>query len=180
MTTPITVTSLILPTTPNAKGLRDTWVSILRPRHTFFAASTEDLDEAVAHEVKRLCNAQELSPLGYLALLPLRDEILIPLHVSFERGLTDATARLVDGKKRVADQEAKKLAVQVLDSIADPLHTAVGLGARPFPLRDAERELLGMNELAAGDRFAMESIARRERLGLVLGGRRERFFGCRP
>ena len=55
------------------------------------------------------------------------------------------------GKKRVAVLEARKTAIEVLDSVAEPLHTALGHGTRPFPLRDTERGLLG-RLLGAEDR----------------------------
>ncbi len=165
ITTPIAVTSLVLPTPPNSKGLRDSWVVLLRPRHTFFVPSAEDVDEAVAHEVKRLCAAQEITPAQYLGLLPLREEALVPLRVTFQRGVADAAARAADGKKRVAEHEAKKAAIAVLDSVAEPLHTALGHGGHraPFPLRDAERELLG--RLLGGDERASVLLVGPERVG---------------
>ena len=82
MTTPISMTSLVLPTPVNTKGVRDAWVVLLRPHHTFFVPHGEDLDEAVEHETKRLCAAQELSPAQYLELLPLEEETLVPLQIT--------------------------------------------------------------------------------------------------
>ena len=140
ITTPISVTSLVLPDPPDARGLRHRWVMLLRPRHTFYVPADEDLDEAVAHEVKRLCAAREITPEQYLELLPLRRERLAPVRVTFERGMSSAQARAADGKKRLGVLEAKKAAFAVLESVA----TLVRPGSpRPFPLRDAERELLG-------------------------------------
>jgi hypothetical protein len=163
VTTPIGVTSLVLPTPPNAKGLRDAWVVLLRPYHTFFVASGDDLDEAVRHELLRLCAAQELTPAQYLGLLPLRAETLVPLRIDFERGVAASASRAADGKRRVAEAEARKAAIAVLDSIAEPLHTALGHGERPFPLRDAERELLG--RLLGGDERASVLLVGPERVG---------------
>ena len=68
--TKIRVPCLVIPAPPNAKGLRDSWVVILPLSHTFFATSTEDLDEVIASEVKRLVACRELSPSEYLDLLP--------------------------------------------------------------------------------------------------------------
>lgn len=163
MTTPISVTSLVLPTAPNAKGQRDAWVVLLRPHHTFFVPSTEDLDTAVSQELLRLCAAQELTPAQYLDLLPLRGETLVPLRVTFQRGVAESAARAADGKKRVAEHEARKSAIAVLDSIAEPLHTALGDGERPFPLRDVERELLG--RLLSGDDRGSVLLVGPERVG---------------
>ncbi len=163
VTTPIAVTSLVLPTAPNTKGLRDSWVVLLRPYHTFFVANGDDLDEAVEHELLRLCAAQELTPAQYLGLLPPRAEALVPLRIAFERGVAESAARAADGKRRVAEGEARKAAIAVLDSIAEPLHTALGHGERPFPLRDAERELLG--RLLGGDERASVLLVGPERVG---------------
>ena len=70
-------------------------------RHTFFAAATEDLDEAITSEVKRIVAARELTPLEWLDLLPPGHEELARLEVSFERSGSLAITAGANIRKRI-------------------------------------------------------------------------------
>lgn len=169
VTTPITIPSLVLPTLPNTKGRKDSWVMVLPLHHTFFVRFDEDLDEAIEAEVKRLVAAHELSPLEYLSLLPLHEERIARIEVPFQRLSGDALAKDRAKKKRLAERETKKNALDVLESIGEPLHA--GLGARkgrlgptpPLVLRDAELALL--RAMLAGKERTSALVLGRERVG---------------
>ncbi len=160
--TPVAVTSLVIPTLPNTRGVRDSWVMVLRPHHTFFVPANEAIDEAIEHEVKRLCAALEMTPAQYLSLLPPREETLVSLRVAFERGVPESASRAADGRRRLAEKEAIKSAIAVLDSVAEPLFTTSGQ-ERPFPLRASERDLLG--RLLGGDERQSALIVGPSRVG---------------
>jgi ATP-dependent Clp protease ATP-binding subunit ClpC len=140
--TPLRVTSLVLPARPDAKGRPTAWVVVVPLAHTFFLSAGEDLDEAVRQEVTRLASARGLDGATYRELLPVLDEQLVPLPVTIARGAEGPEGRLAATRKQAAEYEARKSALAVLESVAEPLHAAFG-APRPFPLRDRELALLG-------------------------------------
>ena len=156
VTRPIRFASLVLPALPNPKGVRDRWVVILQLGHTFFARADEDLDDAVKSEVKRIVAARELGPTEYLTLFPPRHEELVKLTASVSRTGAASILGGANRQKRLAELEAKRDAIAVLDSVADALHAGIPLGRHapaPFPLRDAEiddlRRMLATSERAS-------------------------------
>ena len=100
---PIRIPSLLLPSVPNTKGLRDTWAIVLPLLHTCFARAGEDVDEIITSEVKRIVNARELTPLEYLDLLPAREERLERVEVRFERPGARAIGEGARGRTRLAE-----------------------------------------------------------------------------
>ncbi len=163
VTTPIRFSSLVIPTVPNTKGHRDAWVVVLPLLHTFFASATEDLDAAIASEVKRLCAARQLSPLAWLDLLPPVAERVERLAVAFSRGAATDVRRGLDLKKRAAEHEARKEALAILESVADPMHPGPVAGPCPFPLRDTELSLL--RAALGGEARASTLLVGPERVG---------------
>ena len=165
--TPIRVSCLVIPTVPNTKGQRDRWVMVVPLGHTFFATATEDLDEAITSEVKRIVAARELTPLEWLDLLPPRHEQLARLEVSFERSGSLAITAGANIRKRIAEHEARKHAVGVLESVAEPYHAGLARGRRmtprSFPLRDDELEML-RRMLGSEDRSSVLLVGK-ERVG---------------
>jgi ATP-dependent Clp protease ATP-binding subunit ClpC len=166
LTTPIRFASLVIPTVPNPKGIRDRWVVILALQHTFYVRAEDDLDKAIESEAKRIIAARELKPLEWLDLLPTRREYNLRLDTNVTR---QGGASIVSGanrQKRIAELEAKRHAVAVLDSVADPLHGGMALGRidpAPFPLRDAEIE--NLRTLLAGTERASILVIGKERVG---------------
>ncbi len=164
MDTAIPITSLLIPTLTNAKGLRDAWVFIVPLRHTFFATAGEDMDEAIEAEVKRMAAAREMTPLEYLDLFPGRDERTVRLKVVFHRGGSAEIKKGHDVKKRIAEQEAKRHSIAILESVAEPMHAGLmGQRPHPFPLREKEIDML--RSLLAADERASTLIVGRERVG---------------
>jgi ATP-dependent Clp protease ATP-binding subunit ClpC len=170
---PIEIASLVIPTVQNAKGLRDSWVMVLPLGHTFFvptakgATGDADLDEAITAEVKRIVAARELRPLEYLELLPPTRGVRVePLEVQFERSGGAEIKRGADVKRRVAEAEAKKHAVAVLESVAVALHADLGARVEPraFPLRDDELSLLRSLLRSEGERASVLLVGK-ERVG---------------
>ncbi|MDF2692534.1 MAG: ATPase with chaperone, two ATP-bindingdomain [Labilithrix sp.] len=165
--TPVRMSCLVIPTVPNTKGQRDRWVMIVPLGHTFFATATEDLDEAITSEVKRIVAAREPTPLEWLDLLPPRHEQLERLEVSFERSSNVEIAKGANLRKRIAEHEARKHAVSVLESVAEPLHAGLARGRRmtprPFPLRDDELSLL--RSMLGSDDRASVLVVGKERVG---------------
>jgi ATP-dependent Clp protease ATP-binding subunit ClpC len=145
--TPLRVTSLVLPALPDARGRHRAWIVVVPLAHTFFLDEGEDIDGAVAHEVVRLASARGLTAPAYRELLPWPEERLVPLVVSVARGADGPEGTLAKSRKAAAEHEAKKEALRVLESIAEPLHRAFGT-PRPFPLR--ERELALVSALLGG------------------------------
>jgi ATP-dependent Clp protease ATP-binding subunit ClpC len=165
--TPVRISSLVIPTVPNTKGQRDRWVMVLPLRHTFFAPAGEDLDVAITSEVKRIVAAREPRPLEWLELLPPREERLERIDVTFERGGSAEILKGTNVKKRLAENEARKHAVSVLESVADAKHAGLARGRRmtprPFPLRDRELALL-RSMLATAERSSVLVVGK-ERVG---------------
>lgn len=168
ITTPISFSCLMIPTLPNAKGVRDRWVVVLALGHTFYLRAEElnKSHEAIGTEVKRIVAARELGTLDYLELLPARNEHLVKLDVTVQRmGGAELTAG-ANRQRRIAELEAKRHAIAVLDSIADALHAGIPLGRvepQPFPLRDAEIESL--RTMLAGKDRASVLVLGQERVG---------------
>ena len=163
---PIRFTSLVLPTVPNTRGLRDRWVVILPLAHTFFVRADEDIDRAVESEVKRIVAARELGPLEYLELLPPRSEYIVKLEAQINRAGAETIVGQANRQKRIAELEAKRHAVAVLDSVADALHAGIPLGKgepAPFPLRDAE--IAAFRQMLAGTDRVNVLVVGKERVG---------------
>ena len=136
--TPLRIATVVLPALPDAKGRRSSWLLIVPLAHTFFLPEGEDMDEAITAEVLRLAAARSLGPAAYRELLPYPEERLVPLEVTVTRG-----AGGPDGsRKATSEREAKKDALAILQSVAEPLH-ATFRAPRPFPLRERELSLLG-------------------------------------
>ena len=166
ITQPIVFTSLILPALPNPKGVRDLWVVILPLGHTFFVRADEDLDMAVQSEVKRIVAAREIGPVEYLDLFPPQHEEVVKLEARVTRSAAASILGGANRQKRIAELEAKRNAIAVLDSVADALHAGMSLGRiapAPFPLRDAEIENL-RRMLATPERASVLLIGK-ERVG---------------
>lgn len=166
ITESIDFTSLILPALPNPKGEIHRWVMVLSLGHTFFAREDEDLDEAITSEVKRIIAAREIGALDYLDLFPPRAEHIVRLEASITRSGAASIVGGANRQKRIAELEAKRHAVAVLDSVADALHAGIPLGRvepAPFPLRDAEIE--DLRRLLASSERASLLIVGKERVG---------------
>ncbi len=142
MTVPIRIPSLVLPTPVREGEKEDVWVHVLPLFHTFFVPDGEELHEAIASEVKRVAAARALDASAYLSLLPARDERLLGVTVEITRGADAATlARVGNARKRLAELEAKKNAMEILASVADRF--VPSSPPSPFPLREDELASLG-------------------------------------
>jgi ATP-dependent Clp protease ATP-binding subunit ClpC len=97
------------------------------------------IDARVAHEVRRLWYAQGGGPPAYLGLLPARRSRFEPLEIDLERGEAGPAGRAAALKRALVEQGRKKTAVQILDSVAQPVHAQ--RGGPPPPLVGREREL---------------------------------------
>ncbi|HEU4410772.1 MAG TPA: AAA family ATPase [Polyangiaceae bacterium] len=100
------------------------------------------VDARVVHEVRRLWFAMGAGPQAYLGLLPARRSRLEPLELDLDRGEAGPGARASALKKAIVEQERRKRAVMILDSVAQPVHAQRrAYHGAPPPLVGREREL---------------------------------------
>jgi ATP-dependent Clp protease ATP-binding subunit ClpC len=147
--TPLAIPCLVIP------AGKDAWVVALPLRYTLYVTADEDLEEAVRSEVRRMVAAQEPSALEYLSFFPTREQRLESVTLDIERTERAPAGRAASLRKAVADRQKRKRAVEVLESVAQPLH----LGKRPRVLRplegrDAELKLLS-SLLGGNDRLSV-------------------------
>lgn len=127
------------------------------------------VDARVVHEVRRLWFALGAGPQAYLGLLPARRSRLEPLELELDRGDAGPGSRAAALKKAIVEQERRKRAVMILDSVAQPVHARRRVyGADPPPLVGRERELdLMAKLLGPAKEGARQSVllVGRERVG---------------
>src|SRR5262245_63783468 len=116
VTTALAIHAIVIPV------LKEAWVIIPRLDHTFYVGKKEELKEAIISEVKRMASARELTPAAYLSMLPSREEKLVFIDVALERIDRAPEGRVANLEKEILERRKKKLAVDVLESIGQPLH----------------------------------------------------------
>ncbi len=144
----------------------DVWVIIPKIEHTFYVGKatgtrnlfdrdpTEELHETIRAEVKRIAAARELSTSDYLELLPARLESLESMTVSVERAERSPEGRTASLRRRIAERKKKISAVEILSSVALPLHERPeAIDAPELIGRDSELETLA-TMLSGKDRLS--------------------------
>ncbi len=137
---PITFPCVVVPVD------RDRWVLIPTLHHAVFVGVGEDLPTVVRHEIGRLVAARDLSPYDRLALLPGRAHALETLFVPLDGN----SAAAKDKRRALSDTVRRKLAAEVLDAVAVPMHVNRDDTALS-PLVGREQELETLHTLLSGE-----------------------------
>lgn len=136
----ISFTAIIIPANS------DVWVIVPKLDHTFYVERGEELEEAVRNEVRRMAAARELKPGAYLHLFPAREEQLEFTTVEVERIERAPHGQIANLEKEIVERKKKKLAVEVLESVAQPLHARAEAHQGP-DLLAREAELASLSSL---------------------------------
>jgi ATP-dependent Clp protease ATP-binding subunit ClpC len=153
LTTPVAFAAVVI------RHGRDHWVVIPALDHTFHVASGEELEPAVDAEVRRMVLALEPTPQEFVELLPALDHRLELLELDVDRSaqLVSGTARAL--RRKVMERKRQADALEVLESVATPLHGREDVVRGP-PLVGRSRELELLDGLLGG----------KQRLGVMLVG----------
>ncbi len=138
------------------------------------AASAEQLVDrhvarAIERETLRLWTARSEGPLAWLGLSSGRRPRLVELALELDRGDAGPSQRAASLRRALVENERRKRAVEILTSVARPVHLARKRFADdPPPLRARERELETLASLLGqrpiGDRRSVVLVGR-ERVG---------------
>ncbi len=116
----------------------DAWVILPALDHTFFLARGESLAAVVASEAQRLVQARGAWGQDELLLLPAAREELVPLTVLLAHEGEGLLGRAESARKRKVAEHRRRLALEVLERVAEPLHRS-----RRGPWRRSRAELVG-------------------------------------
>ncbi len=133
MDVPLQVHALVIPTVAGTDGPKqDVWVIVPALDHTFFVPKAEQLDDAIRSEVVRMAAVLKPEAQDYLDLFPAEHEELL----TFEVELSEHAGGGADAKtlRRRLDNEKRRQALKVLESVARPLHRAPGYLPGPEPV----------------------------------------------
>jgi ATP-dependent Clp protease ATP-binding subunit ClpC len=122
---------------------KDHWVMLPTLDHTFYLPRGEELEPATRSEVSRIVAAHELGEEGLLDLLPAAAHELRTLRLSLRHGGEGLAGHAAAVRKTKLEEHRRKEAVELLESVAVPLHARVGSDGPSLVGRDAELEQLG-------------------------------------
>ncbi|MEM6533257.1 MAG: AAA family ATPase [Myxococcota bacterium] len=117
------------------------WVVVLSLGLTVFVERGESVDDRVASEVRRYAAALELDGGGWLDLVPPTDHRIEAFTVEVQRGAV-AADRHVALKRKFLAAKQDQAALDVLRTVADPMHGERVRTLPPVIGRDKEVEML--------------------------------------